>query len=246
VTQKLNKSSKNFIPVFNEILWFVMMFTIFIAITLAYKFFGKNGLYAWVAVSVILANVQVAKIISFFGFVTAMGNVIYGSSFLATDILTEKYGVRAARRAVFIGFFMLVATAIIMKLTLLFIPHPDDTLSPALEQIFGFMPDATIASLTAYIISQLHDVWAFEFWKRKTEGRHLWLRNNASTMVSQLIDNLIFTTLFFIVFNPSFVSSIGLSGIFEIFITSYFMKFIVAVFDTPFIYLSKKIQPEEI
>lgn len=209
-----------------------MCFTIFTLITLAYKFFGKSGLYAWVGISVILANVQVAKIISFFGLVTAMGNVIYGSSFLATDILTEKYGKEYARKAVFIGFFMLVSTAIIMKLTLLFIPHPSDTLSPALEQIFGFMPDATIASLTAYLISQLHDVWAFDFWKRKTEGRHLWLRNNASTMVSQLIDNVIFTTLFFVVFNPSFVSSLGISGIFEIFLTSYLMKFIVAVLDT--------------
>jgi len=232
--------------VINEVLWFVMCFTIFALITLAYRFFGKAGLYAWVGVAVILANIQVAKIISFFGLVTAMGNVIYGSSFLATDILAEKYGARAARRAVFIGFFMLVSTAIIMKLTLLFVPHPEDTLSPALEQIFGFMPDATIASLSAYLISQLHDVWAFEFWKRKTEGRYLWLRNNASTMVSQLIDNAIFTFLFFVVFNPSFVSSLGLSGIFEIFFTSYLMKFIVAVLDTPFIYLSKRIEPEEI
>lgn len=228
----------------NEILWFLMCFTIFTLITLAYKFFGKSGLYAWVGISVILANVQVAKIISFFGLVTAMGNVIYGSSFLATDILTEKYGKEYARKAVFIGFFMLVSTAIIMKLTLLFIPHPSDTLSPALEQIFGFMPDATIASLTAYLISQLHDVWAFDFWKRKTEGRHLWLRNNASTMVSQLIDNVIFTTLFFVVFNPSFVSSLGISGIFEIFLTSYLMKFIVAVLDTPFIYMAMRFEPK--
>ncbi|MBC7114567.1 MAG: queuosine precursor transporter [Archaeoglobi archaeon] len=227
----------------NEILWFLMCFTIFILITLAYKFFGKSGLYAWVGISVILANVQVAKIISFFGLVTAMGNVIYGSSFLATDILAEKYGKKEARKAVFIGFFMLVSTAIIMKLTLLFIPHPSDTLSPALEQIFGFMPDATVASLTAYLISQLHDVWAFHFWKTKTGGRHLWLRNNASTMVSQLIDNAVFTTLFFVIFNPSFVSSLGLSGIFEIFLTSYLMKFIVAVLDTPFIYLSRRIEP---
>jgi len=230
--------------VINEILWFLMCFTIFTLITLAYKFFGKSGLYAWVGISVILANVQVAKIISFFGLVTAMGNVIYGSSFLATDILTEKYGKEYARKAVFIGFFMLVSTAIIMKLTLLFIPHPSDTLSPALEQIFGFMPDATIASLTAYLISQLHDVWAFDFWKRKTEGRHLWLRNNASTMVSQLIDNVIFTTLFFVVFNPSFVSSLGISGIFEIFLTSYLMKFIVAVLDTPFIYMAMRFEPK--
>jgi hypothetical protein len=173
-----------------------------------------------------------------------MGNIIYGTTFLATDILTERYGVRAARKAVFVGFFTLIATTVIMQLTLMFVPDEADTLSPALEKIFGFMPDVTVASLTAYLISQLHDVWAFEFWKRKTEGRHLWLRNNASTMVSQLIDNATFTFLFFVVFNPEFVSSIGIQGIFEIFLTSYVMKFIVAVCDTPFIYLSKKINVE--
>lgn len=225
----------------NEALWFLLMFVNFIGIILAYRFFGKTGLYAWTAMAIILANVQVAKIIRFFGFITAMGNIIYGTTFLATDILTEKYGVKEARKAIFIGFFTLIATTVIMQLTLMFVPDESDTLSPALEQIFGFMPDVTIASLTAYLISQLHDVWAFEFWKRKTKGRHLWLRNNASTMISQLIDNITFTTLFFVVFNPQFVESLGWQGIFEIFMTSYVMKFIVAIFDTPFIYLSKKI-----
>jgi hypothetical protein len=228
----------------NEVLWFVLMFVNFTGIILAYRFFGRTGLYVWVGMAIILANIQVAKLIRFFGLVTAMGNIIYGTTFLATDILTERYGVRAARKAVFVGFFTLIATTVIMQLTLMFVPDEADTLSPALEKIFGFMPDVTVASLTAYLISQLHDVWAFEFWKRKTEGRHLWLRNNASTMVSQLIDNATFTFLFFVVFNPEFVSSIGIQGIFEIFLTSYVMKFIVAVCDTPFIYLSKKINVE--
>ncbi len=225
----------------NEILWFILMFVNFMGIILAYRFFGKTGLYAWIAMAIILANIQVAKIIRFFGFVTAMGNIIYGTTFLATDILTEKYGIKEARKAVFIGFFALIMTTVIMQITLAFIPDKSDTLSPALEQIFGFMPDVTIASLTAYLISQLHDVWAFEFWKRKTQGKHLWLRNNASPMVSQLVDNATFKTLFFVVFNPQFVDSLGFQGIFEIFFTSYIMKFIVAIFDTPFIYLSKKI-----
>lgn len=225
----------------NEALWFLLMFVNFAGIVLAYRLFGRMGLFAWVAMAIILANIQVAKLIRFFGFVTAMGNIIYGTTFLATDILTEKYGKKEARKAVFIGFFVLISMTVIMQLTLMFIPAEEDTLSPALEQIFGFMPDVMVASLSAYLISQLHDVWAFEFWKRRTEGRHLWLRNNASTMVSQLIDNFVFTTLFFVVLNPEFLQSLGLSGIFEIFATSYVMKFIVAVFDTPFIYLATKI-----
>ncbi|HDN73667.1 hypothetical protein B6U96_15135 [Archaeoglobales archaeon ex4484_92] len=225
----------------NEILWFILMLVNFTGIIIAYKIFGRIGLFVWVAIAIILANIQVAKLIRFFGMVTAMGNIIYGTTFLATDILTERYGVKEARKAVLVGFFSLIATTVIMQLTLIFVPAQEDTLSPHLEKIFCFMPDVMVASLTAYLISQFHDVWAFEFWKRKTKGRHLWLRNNASTMVSQLIDNLTFTTLFFVVFNPEFVSALGFRGIFEIFITSYIMKFVVAICDTPFIYISKKI-----
>ncbi len=226
----------------NEVLWFVLMIAIFIGIILAYRFFGRTGLYVWIGMAIILANIQVAKMIEFFGLMTAMGNIIYGSTFLATDILTEKYGKEEARKGVFVGFFVLIAVTVIMQITLAFTPAPEDTLDPALRQIFGFMPDVTIASLTAYLISQLHDVWAFHFWKQKTRGRFLWIRNNASTMVSQLIDNATFTFLFFVVFNPQILANIGWNGVWEIFITSYIMKFIVAVFDTPFIYLATRIR----
>ena len=229
----------------NEVLWFVLMIVSFIGITLVYRLFGRTGLYVWMAMAIILANIQVAKMIEFFGLLTAMGNIIYGSTFLATDILAEKYGRRQARKGVFVGFFVLVAVTVIMQITLVFTPAPEDTLDPALQQIFGFMPDVTIASLTAYLISQLHDVWAFHFWKHKTQGRFLWLRNNASTMVSQLIDNATFTLLFFVVFNPQIFAEIGWSGTWEIFITSYIMKLIVAIFDTPFIYLATRIKIED-
>ena len=229
----------------NEILWFVLLLVNFTGITLAYRFFGKAGLFVWIGMAIILANIQVAKMINFFGLLTAMGNIIYGSTFLATDILTEKYGKEHAKRGVFVGFFVLIATTIIMQITLAFTPAPEDTLDPALQQIFGFMPDVTVASLTAYLLSQLHDVWAFHMWKEKTKGRFLWLRNNASTLVSQLIDNATFTLLFFVVFNPQILADVGWSGVWEIFITSYAMKFIVAILDTPFIYLAVRMRVEE-
>ncbi len=229
----------------NEFLGFILMLTCFSGITIAFKFFGRAGLYVWMALSIIIANIQVTKIIEVFGLVTAMGNVIYGSTFLATDILTERYGVRYARNAVLVGFFAMVFATMIMQLTILFEPHESDSVSPAMAQVFQFMPSAMVASLTAYIVSQMHDIWAFELWKRKTKGRFLWLRNNASTMVSQFIDNVTFTLLFFVVFNPEFLVALGWKGIFEIFITSYAMKFVVAVLDTPFIYLNARIKTRE-
>jgi len=220
------------------------MLVTFIGIILAYRFFGKTGLYTWMAVAIIIANIQVMKTVKVFFWVTALGNIVYGTTFLVTDILNENYGLKEARKAVWIGFFMLITVTIVMQICLGFVPDESDSLSPALEQIFSLLPRITIASLTAYIISQLHDVWAFEFWKKLFKGKYLWLRNNFSTVTSQLIDNIIFTWI-------AFVGFFGLFGwgqvfswsiIMQIFIVSYVMKFIVSLADTPFIYLSKVIK----
>jgi queuosine precursor transporter len=228
----------------NELLWVALMLISFAGVTLSYKFFGKTGLYIWMALAIILANIQVMKTVSFFGLVTALGNVIYGTTFLATDILNENHSKKEAQQAVWMGFFILISVTIIMQICLKFTPHESDMLSPALQQIFGLLPRITIASLTAYLISQLHDVWAFNYWKKKFKGKRLWLRNNLSTMVSQLIDNIIFTYIAFVGFFGIFGWSqvFGWNIIFQIFIVSYIMKFIVAALDTPFIYLSKKIK----
>ena len=233
---------------YNELLWVVLMFVIFLFITLAYRLFGKTGLYAWIAMSMIIANMQVLKTIELFGFVTALGNVIYGTTFLATDILSESYGKKAAKKGVFIGFFVLIATTAVMQLTIYFIPHASDFASPALATIFGFLPRIAIASLTAYIISQSHDVWAFHFWKRVFKGKHLWIRNNLSTMTSQLIDNTIFTWIAFVGFFGLFGWNqvFGWDIIIEIFLVSYVLKWIVAVVDTPFVYLAKWFKKKEL
>ncbi|MFH2028101.1 MAG: queuosine precursor transporter [Nanoarchaeota archaeon] len=228
----------------NELLWILLMLLSFLGITLAYRFFGKIGLYGWVVMAVIIANIQVMKTIQIFGWVTALGNIIYGTTFLATDIISENHGHKEAKKMVWLGFFMLITVTIIMQICLAFVPDITDTLSPALQQIFGLLPRIAVASLTAYIISQLHDIWAFQFWKRLFNGKHLWLRNNFSTMTSQLIDNTIFTWI-------AFVGLFGLFGweqvfgwdiIIQIFLVSYVMKWIVAVVDTPFIYLSRIIK----
>ncbi len=226
---------------YNEALWVIVMFVIFLFTILSFRLFGKVGLYSWMAIALVIANMQVLKTVQIFGFVTALGNVVYGTTFLATDIISEVYGRKEANKAVYIGFFVLIAMTTIMQLTLFFIPHESDFASPALETIFGFMPRIAIASLTAYILSQLHDVWAFHFWKKVFNGRHLWARNNFSTMTSQLIDNVIFTWIAFV----GFFGVFGWEQVFEwniiiqIFLVSYVMKWIVAVVDTPFVYLAR-------
>lgn len=222
----------------NELLWFGILFLTFGLVLLAYKLFGKYGLYAWVSLVVIVANIQVLKTIEIFGLVTAMGTVLYSSLYLVTDILNEKHSKKDARLSVFIGFFILLAMTIIMQITLHFISHESDILSPHLSAIFSLMPRIAFASLTAYLISQLYDVWLFALIKEKMKGKRLWFRNNISTISSQFIDNIIFTSL-------AFIGIFEFSIIIQIFIVSIIMKIIVAALDTPFIYLAKKIKPYE-
>ncbi|MFC1754349.1 queuosine precursor transporter [Thermoproteota archaeon] len=223
----------------NELLWIELLIGCFLLIILAYTLFGRTGLYIWIATAVILANIQVMKTIEFFGLVTAMGNVIYGSIFLCTDILNEVYSKKDAQKGVWIGFFVLIATTIIMQTTLYFVPHESDFMSEPIAAIFGFLPRIALASLTAYLISQTHDVYFFAKLKKMFKGKHLWLRNNASTVLSQLIDNVIFTLI-------AFVGIFSWSIIFQIFIVSLAMKVFVGICDTPFIYWAKKIRAKNV
>ncbi len=223
----------------NEILWIGTLFLSLFMVILAYKLFGKVGLYVWTALAVILANIQVMKTIQVFGLVTALGNVIYASLFLVTDILNENHSKKDARKAVWIGFFVLISVTIIMQLTLQFVPYAADEesiqLSKSISEIFNFMPRIAVASLIAYIISQNHDVWLFSKIKKKQKKDRLWVRNNLSTISSQLLDNTIFTLLVF-------VGEKTWPIILQIFITSLILKIIVAACDTPFLYLSRKIK----
>ena len=92
----------------------------------------------------------------------------------------------------------------------------------------------TLASLAAYALSQAHDVWAFHFWRRKTGGRMLWLRNNASTLVSQFIDTLVFCSI-------AFIGVFEVGEVAQIFLSTYLVKALVALLDTPFIYAGRAI-----
>ena len=219
---------------FNNLLWIGFVLITLSLTILVYRFFGKSGLYAIIVASVITANIQVLKTIQLFGLVATLGNVVYAGIFFATDILSEVYGKKAARRGVWLGLIGMALMTLWMQIGLKFIPDVSDFAQGSLVTIFGLMPRIAAGSVIAYLASQHHDIWAFFFWKNKTKGRFLWLRNNASTMVSQAIDSIIFCT-------------IALWGVFDtntwvqILATTYLLKLIVAAIDTPFIYLAKRL-----
>ena len=216
----------------NSVLWVLFVLANLGLTLLVFRFFGKYGLYGVIVAAVITANIQVIKTVEVFGFVSTLGNILYGGVFFATDILNEIYGKKVARRGVWLGFIGMALMALWMQFGLKFIPHPSDFSQDALSAIFSLMPRIAAGSMVAYLVSQHHDIWAFLFWKRKTKGRFLWLRNNVSTLASQAIDTAIFCT-------------IALWGLFDfntwlqILASTYIIKLFVAVIDTPFIYLAK-------
>lgn len=222
----------------NELLWIAFALSDLAMALLVFRLFGRVGLHGLIVFNLLLCNIQVLKTVELFGMTTTLGNVLYASVFFATDLLGEFHGKEEARKGVYLGFVTLLMGTIYMQFALLFAPAPSDFADPHLQAIFGFLPRIAAASMLAYLVSQLHDVWSFHYWKQRTKGRHLWLRNNASTLASQLLDTAIFCSVAFLGLFP-------MSVWWQILLTTYLMKVVVAVLDTPFIYLAKRLVPQE-
>jgi len=222
----------------NEWLWLGFLVIDLLLVILVYRAFGRLGLYGYIVLSIIVCNLQVLKLVEMFGVTTTLGNILYGSIFFCTDLVGEVYGKAEARRAVWLGFVALILMALYMQIALWFAPSSVDEAHIHLKALFGFLPRIVGASLVAYVLSQLHDVWAFHWWRERLKGRWLWWRNNASTWVSQFIDSVVFVLLAFAPMPllgrvPGFESW---AIILQVAVTTYVIKLIVAVVDTPFLY----------
>ena len=226
------------IPFFNELLFAFFLLLDMTMVVVVYRLFGREGLMGYVVLAIIACNIEVLKLVKMFGMEVTLGNILYGSIFLTSDILAELYGKKQAQKAVWLGFTALVLVTIFMQLALRFTPSAVDQAQPHLQAIFGFLPRVAVASLTAYVISQLTDVTIFIGIKRAMQDRALWVRNNVSTVFSQAVDTLIFTVL---AFAPlPFIGRVpGFEDwptIWAVALTTYVIKFIVSVADTPFVY----------
>jgi uncharacterized integral membrane protein (TIGR00697 family) len=222
----------------NEILFFINCVIVLSATLFAFRM-GKNWLFAHIAICIILANIYVTKQFILFGLSATGGNITYGAIFLSTDLLCEHYSKEEGRKAVFIGFFAALFYLVTSQLILFIQPAVYDQVNPGMKAIFSFAPRIILASLTAYLISQLHDIWAFHFIREKTAGKMLWLRNNGSTWVSQLIDSITFSSI-------AFLGVFPLKIVLQIILSTYLLKIIIAALDTPFIYLSYRLLPDDL
>ncbi len=174
-----------------------------------------------------MANIFANKIVQFGPFAVPAGVIVFSMTFFITDLISEKWGKKEAQKAVWAGFLssfvLIVSTYIVINWQ----PAVFATeFAEMFNKVLALTPRIAIASFVAYLISQHHDVWAFHFWKDKTKGRHLWLRNNASTIVSQCLDTVIFTSIAFY----------GVLPIVPLILGTWSVKILIALMDTPFIY----------
>lgn len=221
----------------NELIFFIAIIFFLIAVILMFKGFGKSGLFVFIAFATILANIQACKQITLFGLTTTAGNVLYASSFLCTDILSERYGKKDAKQAVYLGICVNVLWVIGTFITIKFLPISED-FQKGLETVLGLQYRVCLGSLLGYVSSQTIDVSLYHFlWKKcGNKDKGLWIRNNFSTLTSQLVDTVVFTLV-------AFLGVLPINAVISILLTTYLFKAIVALFDTPFMYIAKKVNP---
>ena len=227
------------------LLWLIMLIFCFSSILIFLRLFGSAGLYVYSALAVIIGNIQVLKTVDFFYSPepVALGTILFSSTYLCTDILSEHFGKDKAQKNVLISFVSFLFVTIVMLVTIGFNPSANDWAQDSLENIFTPMSRFFIASMIAYLVSQYFDVWIYSTIKNLTMNRFLWLRNNLSTILSSLIDNTVFSIIAWIILNPNPETFYNVIMIYIL--GTYILRIFIAFIDTPFMYLSKIFLPRK-
>lgn len=228
-----------YLEVNQELLWLVTLALDLSLTLLMYRLFGRIGLTAAIVLAILLANLQGPKLTVIFGLETSLGVIFYSTIFFATDLIGEKHGRAAANQAVLIGFGVSLIIVIMMSLSLLYQPSTgadtaelSNEVHAAFATILDFTPRFVAGSLLAYLISQSFDVWFFHRVRQWTKGRHLWLRNNLSTMASQGIDTALYSLVVW-------WGVVELGTAIQLALAKYLFKLVIAACDTPFIYWAR-------
>ena len=229
-----------------EALWVITVFYDLLLASLLFYFFGKEGLYLAIVLGIVLSNLQGGKVsdVVIFDrtFTVSMGAIMYSGIYFATDLLSEKYGRREANRAVILGALANIAVMLTLVLSTFFLPSDvagsADEVHNAISTLAVYSPISVIGSITAYLISQLFDVWIFHKIKSITGTRMLWLRNNLSTLLSQALDTFIYTFVWVLAGQLDFSTAAAIA------LSKYIFKFAIAILDTIFIYMLREIKPK--
>jgi len=211
-----------------EILFWVI-FTL--AVVFGIVYFSRKveiiiGLYASM---VVVANVLATKITVFLWWEVDAGTIVYAALFFLIDILSEYYGKKYAKRAVWAGFAASVVYVVSVWIAIGLEPSTNWGFQGSFVDVFANSWRIVLASMIAYLISQNYNIWSYNKLKKLTGGRFLWLRNNVSTMTSQGIDSVLFASIAFYGLFPIGGMIVGL----------WLFKVTIAILDTPFLYLAR-------
>lgn len=228
----------------NELFLVITLFVSFGGTLLFLKAFGKGGLFAWIGICTVLANIEVTIVVHAFGMDQTLGNTLFAATFLATDILSEVYGKKEAGKGVMAGILTNLSFILLSFMWVHYIPAKSDWAGGFVKGLFSNTPRMLIASLIAYAISEAVDVFLYHAWWDLTEkktGSHtkmLWFRNNCSTLISQLVNIVIFNF-------GAFFSIYSMSDLIAITASCYVIYVVTSVLDTPFVYIARRIAPKE-
>lgn len=216
----------------NILLGIISIIVVFTSVVLVEKLFAKEGLYIWLSLATVIANIIVCKTIEIGGFTTALGNIMFASNFLATDILSEKYGKREAKKGILMATVFMILFVIVTQISLLYVPASEDVAQGAMQTLFSLNLRVSVVSLLLFFISNNLDIVIFDKLRKKYPDK-LWLRNNVATIIANCSENYFFAFLAFTgIYKGSTILSIATIG--------SIIEIIIAVCDTPFLYLSKK------
>ena len=218
----------------NIVLGIISIIATFSIVVCMEKMFKKEGLYVWISIATITANILVCKSIDILGLTASLGNVMFASIFLATDILSEKYDVKDSRKAVMLAIVSQIIFILATTLAVSYIPSETDLSHESMKTLFSINARVSISSIVMFGASNMLDIYLFEKLKKKFP-KQLWLRNNVSTIISNCLENY-----FFVFF--AFVGIYDYSTNLSIATTTSILEIIIAICDTPFMYIAKKLK----
>ena len=228
----------------NELLLVLSVVFLYSLLLLWFKLFGKIGVYCFTVFATLLANIEVLILVNAFGIEMTLGNVLFATTFIATDILSETQSKEAAKKSVNIGILTSISFMILTSSWLFYTPSSNDWAMPSISKIFSSTPRVRMSSVTGYAIVQRLDVWLYhkiwDYTEKKTGSRkkYLWLRNNLATITSQLVNAILYNVF-------AFYGTFPNSTLVTVIISTFAISIVTSLLDTPVVYIARNIAPKE-
>ncbi len=206
-----------------------------------YRFFGRKGVMAWSILATVAANIECLIQIDAFGMSMTGGNILFASTFLATDIISETCGKKQANHLVNLNILVSVLFVLVSQSWLFFQPNSVDFAFPHVQRLFSNVPRIMIASLITYAVVQKVDIWLYHLiWnftaeRSQNNSRFLWIRNNVATIISQFLNSILFNFGAFYLMMPEYTASYC----WTISMATFAVYVVTSLIDTPFIYAAR-------